>query len=215
MSETVFKLAALGQGIVLLIILILVGLATAPKVGLRAPVFQALVTGESKWQALAPQIVPGLIGGLVGALLLLAYALLQPLVTPERVQADSPIEISMLMRVLYGGIVEELHMRWGLMSLFVWLGWRLFQRSKGLPHNAWFWAGIVLSALIFGIGHVPAAISFGMLSTPLRIGYIVLANTIGGLIFGWLYWRKGLEGAMIAHASTHIIAVWFFLPVLT
>lgn len=131
MSVTLFKLAALGQGTVLLIILILIGLTTAPKVGLSAPVFQALVTGESKWQALAPQIVPGLIGGLVGALLLFSYALLQPFVTPELVNADSPIEISMLMRrVLYGGIVEELHMRWGLMSLFVWIGWRLSQRGK-------------------------------------------------------------------------------------
>jgi len=30
-------------------------------------------------------------------------------------------------------------------------------------------------------------------------------NGIGGIIFGWLYWKKGLESAMISHFSADIV----------
>jgi membrane protease YdiL (CAAX protease family) len=29
----------------------------------------------------------------------------------------------------------------------------------------------------------------------------------GGLIFGWLYWKKGLESAFIAHVFIHVVLV--------
>jgi len=37
--------------------------------------------------------------------------------------------------------------------------------------------------------------------------YIFIGNAIGGIIFGWLYWKKGLESAIIAHIFTHVIMV--------
>jgi hypothetical protein len=30
-------------------------------------------------------------------------------------------------------------------------------------------------------------------------------NGIGGIVFGWLYWRNGLESAMTAHFSADIV----------
>lgn len=33
--------------------------------------------------------------------------------------------------MLYGGITEELMVRWGLMSLLAWAGWKLFRRARG------------------------------------------------------------------------------------
>jgi formate/nitrite transporter FocA (FNT family) len=37
--------------------------------------------------------------------------------------------------------------------------------------------------------------------------YILLGNSIGGVIFGWLYWKKGLESAMVAHVFAHVVMV--------
>ena len=214
LSATMVKLASMTQVTLLLAVALWIGLFTAPKVGLAAPFFQALVRDENRWRALAPQIMPGLIGGVAAALTILLYGLLQPWITPELLNTEVQSDVPFSMRILYGGITEELLLRWGLMSLLVWGSWRLLQGGTNSPAVRWYWLGITLAALLFGIGHVPAAIGFGMLITPLRIGFVILFNTIAGLIFGWLFWRKGLETAMIAHATAHIIAVLIFLPFL-
>jgi membrane protease YdiL (CAAX protease family) len=36
--------------------------------------------------------------------------------------------------------------------------------------------------------------------------FVVGVNAAFGLLFGWLYWRRGLESAMIAHAMTHLVS---------
>jgi len=39
------------------------------------------------------------------------------------------------------------------------------------------------------------------------VTFIVLANSFFGLVAGYLYWRKGLEAAIIAHMSAHIVFI--------
>ena len=66
------------------------------------------------------------------------------------------------------------------------------------------WLAIVLAAIIFGIGHLPAVLAITT-PTTLLIARIIILNAIGGIIFGWLYWKKGLESAMISHFSADIV----------
>jgi len=40
---------------------------------------------------------------------------------------------------------------------------------------------------------------------PLIITRGLVLNGIAGLVFGWLYWKYGLESAMLAHFFTDII----------
>lgn len=103
-----------------------------------------------------------------------------------------------LTTIFYGGIVEELMLRLGLMTLFVWL----FYRLSGKKTSSWmFIVAILLTSVLFGLGHLPATIqAFGELTSLLVIRGILL-NSIGGILFGWLYWKKGLEYAMIAHMT--------------
>jgi membrane protease YdiL (CAAX protease family) len=30
-------------------------------------------------------------------------------------------------------------------------------------------------------------------------------NSLAGLVFGWLYWRRGLKAAMVAHFSADLV----------
>nr|WP_293157149.1 CPBP family intramembrane glutamic endopeptidase [Okeania sp. SIO2C9] len=62
--------------------------------------------------------------------------------------------------ILFGGITEELLMRWGLMTFLVWIGWKIFQRGKGKPQGRYFVMAILLSSLLFGVGHLP--INYGL-----------------------------------------------------
>jgi membrane protease YdiL (CAAX protease family) len=115
----------------------------------------------------------------------------------------------LLAGVLYGGLTEEVMMRWGLMTLVVWGALRLFARgdTRARPHDrrssAICVTAIVVVALVFAAGHLPAAAAMAPL-TSLGITRILSLNTIAGMLFGWLYWRRSLEAAMIAHASVHV-----------
>jgi hypothetical protein len=35
--------------------------------------------------------------------------------------------------------------------------------------------------------------------------HVVGANTVVGVLFGYLFWRYGLEAAIIAHAFAHVV----------
>jgi membrane protease YdiL (CAAX protease family) len=111
--------------------------------------------------------------------------------------------------MLYGGIVEELLMRWGVMTLLAWIGWRLTSRAgkrePGAPSKVVMWTAITLAALLFGAGHLPTTAMIVSL-TPVVIVRALVLNGIGGMLFGWLYWQRSLEAAMIAHATFHVVA---------
>jgi hypothetical protein len=38
------------------------------------------------------------------------------------------------------------------------------------------------------------------------VAFVIGVNTAFGLLFGYLYWRHGLEAAMIAHALAHAVS---------
>jgi membrane protease YdiL (CAAX protease family) len=110
-------------------------------------------------------------------------------------------------RLLYGGITEELLLRWGLLTLLVWAAWRLFQRGRERPRTIYFVSAIIVSSVVFGIGHLPIVAALGVDFTLPIVTFVVFANSSFGLIAGYLYWKKGLESAIIAHMSTHIVLV--------
>jgi membrane protease YdiL (CAAX protease family) len=60
---------------------------------------------------------------------------------------------------------------------------------------------------MFGIGHLPLVVALGVAFTLPIVTFIVFANSLFGLVAGYLYWRKGLEAAIIAHMTTHIVIV--------
>ena len=66
--------------------------------------------------------------------------------------------------------------------------------------------GILLSAVLFGAGHIPSAhILNGQVTAAMAEGLIV-GGTVFGVITGYLYYRWGLEAAMICHGLSHVLA---------
>lgn len=112
--------------------------------------------------------------------------------------------------VFYGGIIEEVMMRLFLMSLFAWLGWKLFFRKRESVPEGVFIAANVLAALLFAAGHLPATVTFFGGLTPLLVVRCFLLNGAFGLVFGWLYRKYGIQYAMLSHALLHIISktIW-------
>jgi len=201
------KLITPLQPAVLVAFAVLVGVGLASSVGLSSPAAEAAARGGDAISALKPQIVPGIIGGLAGAIsLTLVAAVLKPFLSPDVVArlGEFGKVLPPLTRLLYGGIVEELMLRWGMMTLLVWAAWRLFQKGRGDPKPACFVGAILASSLLFAVGHLPLAFVLFPEPTFALLVFAVAANSAFGLIGGYLYWKKGLESAMIAHGLTHV-----------
>lgn len=193
--------AAALQGSILLALAAAAGAGLAPKVGLHAPIVEAFASGRPAGVALRPQLLPGFVGAALGTALLLGLTAVAPdAISGLQDRFDPPLWL----RVLYGGITEEILIRWGVMTAAVWVGWRFVQRRDGVPRPTVVWSAIVGSALLFGASHLPAAAGLtGALTLPVVV-YVVLGNAVFGIVAGWLYWKKGLEAAVLAHLGTHV-----------
>jgi hypothetical protein len=203
-----FKLLSVIQPAIILSISVLVGVALASKVGLSSPVAEALADGGQVKMALARQFIPGIVGGLVGGIAIVVIAMIwKPFLPPEVVTRIGELGkvLPIPTRLLYGGVTEELLLRWGLMTLLVWLPWRFLQKGQDIPKLAFIVGANVISSVIFGIGHLPIAFVFIPEGNLVLTAYVIIANSVFGFIAGYLYWKKGLESAMIAHMITHVL----------
>jgi len=57
---------------------------------------------------------------------------------------------------------------------------------------------------MFGLGHLPLTAEFTLL-TPLIVARAILLNGIIGIVAGLLYWRRGIEMAILFHFSFDIV----------
>ncbi len=223
-----FKIISVIQPAVITTLAVAVGVWLSGKVGLHSPAAEAAADGEPFFAKLKPQILPGVIAGLAsGVAIVASWVVAKPFLTAEFVNRAQEFNKFMpaITRFLYGGLTEELLLRWGVMTFLVWGLWRLFQRlppprqtkrlppllrqegSQERPASVWFVAAIALSAVLFGMGHLPiASMLAGGLTVPIVI-YVITANSIFGIVAGFLYWKKGLESAMIAHMMAHVVLV--------
>jgi len=199
----VISLASLAQSALLLALAAWAGAKLTPSVDLRAPAFEAVATGRPIGPALRPQLLPGLIAGVLGGISLFAAFRYAPAAVA---QLQDRFAIPIVARVLYGGITEELLLRWGLMTALAWLAWRFLQQRRGPVRAGFVWLAIAVSALVFAAGHLPAASVLLRAMDVTVVAFVIGVNTAFGLLFGYLFWRHGLESAMIAHALAHVVS---------
>lgn len=111
---------------------------------------------------------------------------------------------SLTVGIFYGGIVEEITVRWGVMSLAVLLVWKALGRDAPRPSANQLWIGIAIAAILFALGHLPALASSGAELTQALVFRTLFWNATLGLLFGALFARYDLEAAMLAHAGFHV-----------
>ncbi len=185
------------------------GASLAPKVGLSAPFWEAVVGPAAIVPALKRQAAAAVFFGGVAAAggLLLYYRFFRPRLDVRDVLRMERVRLRMgvVARVLHGGIVEEVIFRWGLMTGIAWLGGLIL----GWESSAAMWVAVVVAGVVFGLAHLGGARLLGMRRTRSLLGTAVVVNLWVGAICGWLYWQYGLLAAMLAHALVHAIWVVF------
>lgn len=200
-SASMLKWLILINPTIMLLGAVLMGIFTFNKVGLKVPIISYLIGYEDlkpNWKEIL--IYGAALGTLSGILIIIVSHLFKSYAPVEFAAINQELELSPFTRFLYGGITEEILTRFGLMSLIVYILSFALKQSLSLKY----WLGIIFTAVIFGLGHLPIVFQTVVQPTIILIVFIILGNFLAGLIFGWLYWKKGLESAMIAHIFAHI-----------
>lgn len=193
---TIIALSML-QSTVMVAIALFLGLILAKKTQLGAPLLEEYLKGNPIRRELTKRGYQSLQLGILAALIIIGGDYLFSLLEATVPGVSAPIWQGFLAS-FYGAIVEEILLRLFFMSFLVWL---FSKFTKALIAT---WGAIILSSLLFGLAHLPATQLLVEL-TPLIILRAIILNGIGGVIFGWLYWKKGLLSAMIAHFSADIV----------
>ena len=204
LTATQIKLLLLINPAILVIAAVVLGTIFYQKVNLRVPAIEKWLGIREESVDFSGIIKSGIGGGIIsGVLVVFVVLLFKPMMLDEYELLSESLRLNLAVRFLYGGITEEILLRFGLMTFLVWLSSKVLKGTK----PAVYWVGIVLASILFAIGHFPAV--YGVIEQPslLLLSYVLLGNTIGGLIFGWLYWKKGLESAFLAHIFLHVVLV--------
>lgn len=193
----VIVLLILVQTTVILAVAVFFGLRVARATGLSTDL---TALNETKTKTIAISVALGVLAAVLITVGDHAFSRFLPNLTIESVKIDT---WKMLIVPLYGGIVEELLMRLFFVSLFAWIFAKIGGVAEPTNHPGLMWASIVLAAILFGLGHLPATAALTAI-TPLVVVRAIVLNGLGGLIFGWLYWKKGLPSAMFSHATADL-----------
>ena len=192
------------QSTVLFSIAVFFGLYLAKRVGLGLPVlegaFEGRKTGGYLKSILGPSIGMGVLAGILVILLSLMFWHIS--LTLLKVEMSVPVWKALL-ACFYGGIAEEVLCRLFLMTLFVWISSKFTKTPDGRPTTIGIWVSIVLSSILFGLGHLPITGDLIAMSPTVAVRGVLL-SAVPGMIFGWLYQKYGLESAMISHFSCDI-----------
>jgi hypothetical protein len=179
------------------------GLFLAGRIGLGAPFIEGqLKEGEiSDWARRV--FLLSLIVAIAGSL---PFLLVNLDLEPEAY----PASWMLVLASAQAGVREEIFMRLFLMTILAGLGGLVQRGEDGRPRPTVMWCAVILSGFLFGYGHidhvVPTPEIFGSLTL------ILLVNTMFGIVFGWLYWKQGLESAILAHFMVDAVGSGIVVP---
>jgi hypothetical protein len=191
-----------------------VGLWLGRKLGLGAPLIEAIVTGNPIPNGASAVLIWFAAGtGVALTISMLdvgffsrargSFAAAQILTPSPLLRAGA---------VLYGAIAEEVLTRLGVLTVVAFVIASLLGEADWADHRAAFASAIAISAMIFAAGHLPTTARLVPLTASVVLRAILL-NGLAGFVFGILYCVYGLEAAMVAHGSADLV-VLFAAPLL-
>lgn len=199
------------QSLIMFSIAIFLGLLFTKKINFQLPILEAIAEKRNYKPILKNILGKSVLAGIAVAV---AIYILDPLFTAQGAAISTHQNLApawqKLLAALYGGITEEILMRLFLTTFFIWIGMKLFKRTQ--PTKTGIVLSIILAAVIFGLGHLPITASVTKIDT-LVVARAIILNGIAGVVFGWLFWKKGFESAVIAHFTADIFLLTL-LPLL-
>src|SRR5918996_3261505 len=157
-SLPVLALLSLLQSTVLLAIATSLGLFFAKKVGFKFTVLEQVLSGKSNAIQWKDFLRLPIVLGIVTAIVIFFGDWLFKLAGIV-IDAEYITEIPLWKRFLaafYGGIGEEILLRLFLLSMLVFIFGKITRSEAPLSRSGLVWSSIVITPLLFGLGHLPA-----------------------------------------------------------
>jgi len=208
LADTLSPILILGaavQALVIFSIVIYFGLRLASRAGFGAPILEGALKGEPQGSRLKSLLWISVGRGALAGILIIVLSLPFRQLSIDFLKAEVAVGAwKGFLASFYGGIAEEVVFRLFVLSLLVWLFSKITKAPDGRPAHGVIWFSIMVSAILFGLGHLGITGDLTAI-TPTVVVRAVLLNGVPGVIFGQLFWKKGLESAIIAHFSADIV----------
>ena len=143
-------------------------------------------------------VYPGVIAGAAAGLII--FTLDKTVFQSSMLSGVHPPFWAGALASIYGGVNEEVLLRLFLFTLVYFL----FRKCVKNNRLAVLWITNILVAVVFGLGHLPAAFKL-VAPSSFEVFRVLLLNGIPGIVFGWLYWSRGLWAAIAAHFMTDLM----------
>jgi membrane protease YdiL (CAAX protease family) len=174
------------------------------RIGLGAPLLEGYILGQERrnW-AQTVVVISVFIATAATPLILLVNLNVDP--------EGYPAVWKLILASVDAGVQEEIFTRLFLLTGLAWLGSIIWHEADGRPTDKIFWIAILITGLIFGWAHLDDKLAIP--GVPF-IDYLILmaVGTIYGIVFGWLYWKFGIECAILAHFAIDALASGIIVP---
>jgi membrane protease YdiL (CAAX protease family) len=191
------------SGSLVSMIMIWAGLSLGIKIGLGTTMLEGLDDGKHDLRLARETLLLAMGIGLFLGVLTAGVALgMDPWISEASKEIKDPPAWTGFLASFGAALQEEIWLRLGCLTLLAWLGTRLSRKSS--PGPVILWIANIVAALLFAALHLPQAILFVGLTLPVVL-LVFIGNGLPGMVFGWLYWRKGLGAAMLAHFTADIV----------
>lgn len=206
-SEAVQKKASrlvIFQALFTVLAMSFVGAILSTRTGLSDPVLVPLLQGKEVLNTFLGSLLPTFMYAVASFVVfaLLYYGIVCSILDEQSLEIMNKLRLALKPDglLLYGGVVEEVIARWGLMNLVAFFA-LLFTRQMS---TSVIYAAIVISGLLFVVGQIPIYIAAGCKSYRRLVYSLTLLSLCQSLFFGWIFWLYGLLSAILAHVLFHL-----------
>ncbi|MGD9487515.1 MAG: CPBP family intramembrane glutamic endopeptidase [Calditrichaceae bacterium] len=204
LNESIFTdLTTIGiSSLILGAILVFIGLWVSSRANLGAPLIARFFSKKPINIIKREAILSSILLAAMVALILLGLFEIQKEFYPVANKLSRPSKPFYALVSFSAGITEEIMFRLGLMSFIITV--IQFLKKVENPSNKIVWTGILISAIFFGLIHLPLSKNFVEL-TPFTISVTMIGNLITGSTFGWIFWKRGLLVAILSHVVFDLV----------
>lgn len=193
------------QTLVLYGLFVVIGLWCGARVGLGAPVLDALTRGRGLSSFASAMLARAFVYGIAAGIVVVAidWIFFIDRLPPALTQDASPLLNRLLAGMGYGGFNEEIKWRLMTVSVFAFLAAGAWRGHGEGPSRRALMLAVVLAAFCCAVFHLATVANVTAL-TPLVVSRTLVMQTLLALAFGFLFVRDGIETAILAHIGAQL-----------